>query len=103
MGIAIFYIQHHDLEGIDKLDIIKIEKHVLSNIVTEQTCICQEEGGGRVMDWEFGVSRCQILHLEWIKKVLLYSTGKYILSLGRDHDGKEYSKECIVTLLYSRN
>ena len=30
----------------------------------EQTCGCQ--GGGSGMDWEFGVSRCKLLHLEWI-------------------------------------
>ena len=31
------------------------------------------------MDWEFGVGRCKLLHLEWINnKVLMYSTGKYI-------------------------
>ena len=43
----------------------------------EQTCGCQEGwGGGRGMDWEFGVGRCKLLHLEWItNKVLLYSTG----------------------------
>ena len=35
--------------------------------------------GQRGMDWEFGVGRCKLLHLEWIKnKVLLYSTGNYI-------------------------
>ena len=27
------------------------------------------------MDWEFGVSRYKILHLEWINKVLLYRQG----------------------------
>ena len=45
------------------------------------------------MDWEFGVSRCKLLHLKTINnKVLLYSTGNYIQSLGIDHDGKEYKK-----------
>ena len=28
----------------------------------EQTCGCQ--GGGSWMDWEFGVNRCKLLHLE---------------------------------------
>ena len=32
----------------------------------EQTCGCQ--GGGSGMDWEFGVSRCKRLHLEWISR-----------------------------------
>ena len=36
----------------------------------------KEEGIGR--DWEFGVSRCKLLHSEWISnKFLLYSTGNY--------------------------
>ena len=52
----------------------------------EQTCDCQGAGG---MDWEFGVSRCKLLHLEWRGNgVLLYSTGNYIQSLGIDHDGR---------------
>ena len=46
-------------------------------------------GRGSGMDWEFGVSRCKLLHLEWkSNKVLLYSTGNYIQSPGIDHDGK---------------
>ena len=32
----------------------------------EQTCGCQ--GGGSEMVWEVGVSRCILLHLEWISK-----------------------------------
>ena len=51
----------------------------------EQTCGCQ--GGGSGMYWEFGVSRCKLLHLEWISsEVLLYSTGNYIQSLMIEHD-----------------
>ena len=31
------------------------------------------------MDWEFGVSMCKPLYLEWINsKLLLYSSGNYI-------------------------
>ena len=50
----------------------------------EQTCGCQGVGGGlgagvcrgSGMDWESEISRCKLLHLEWISnKVLLYSTG----------------------------
>ena len=48
-------------------------------------------GGG--MDWEFGVSRCKLLHIEWIKnKALLYITGNYIQYLEINHKGKEYLK-----------
>ena len=32
----------------------------------EQTCGCQGGGGGSEMAWELGVSRCTLLHLEWI-------------------------------------
>ena len=62
------------------------------------------------MDWELGVSRCKLFYLEWISaEVLLYSTGNYIQSLVREHDGREYEKRaCIymndwVTWLDSRN
>ena len=67
-----------------------------------------EEGGGGV-DWEFGISRCKLLYIEWINnRVLLYSTGNYIQYPVINHNGKEYEKECIymynlITLLYSRN
>ena len=57
--------------------------------------VAKGEGGGRGMDWEFGVGRCKLLHLECINnKVLLYSTGNYIQSPGINHNGKEYKKEC---------
>ena len=57
----------------------------------EQTCGFQ--GGG--MEWEFVVSRCKLLYIEWINnKVLLYNTGNYIQYLVINH-GKEYEKEYI--------
>ena len=50
-----------------------------------QTCGCQEEGGGSGMDRELGVSRCKLLHLEWISnEVLLYSTGTISNLLGQN-------------------
>ena len=39
---------------------------------SDQTCGCQEMGRERV------VGRCNLLHLECINKVLLYSTENYI-------------------------
>ena len=31
------------------------------------------------MDWEFGITRCKLVYIQWINnKVLLYSTGNYI-------------------------
>ena len=48
------------------------------------------------MDWEFGISRCKMVHIEWINnKVLLYSTGDYIQYPVINHNGKKYEKECI--------
>ena len=45
----------------------------------EETCGCQ--GGGSGME-QFGISRCKLLHLEWISnEVPLYSTGNDIQSL----------------------
>ena len=45
----------------------------------EHTCGCQGGGSGEGMEWEFGVSRCKLLHIGWNNnKVLLYSTGNYI-------------------------
>ena len=61
----------------------------------EQTCGCQGGSGGGVT-WEFGVSRCKVLHIEWINnKALLHSTGNYIQYPEINHNGKEYKKECV--------
>ena len=57
----------------------------------EQSCGCQGRGSGR--DWKFGVSKCKLLHLEQIRnEILLYSTGKYILSLVMEHGGDNVKK-----------
>lgn len=51
-------------------------------------------GQGSGMDWEFGVDRYKLLHLEWINdKVLLSSRGNYFQSLGTEHDGRQYEKK----------
>ena len=42
-------------------------------------------GGGSVMNWGFGVSRCKLQHLEWISdEVLLYSRWNYIYPVSCD-------------------
>ena len=57
----------------------------------EQTCGCQRGGAGGGKDWEFGISRCKLLHIVWINnKVLLYSTGNCIQYPGINRNGKEY-------------
>ena len=72
----------------------------------EQTCNCQRRREGRRgMDWELGVNRCKLLHIEWIGiKVLLYSTGNYSQYSVINHNKKEsmYVYNWI-TLLYGRN
>ena len=46
------------------------------------------------MDWEFGVSRCKPLHLEWrSNEVQLSSTGKNIQSLVMERDGRQCEKK----------
>lgn len=43
--------------------------------------------GGSRLDWEFGVSKCKVLHSEGMSnEVLLYSTGRCIQSPGSEHD-----------------
>ena len=62
----------------------------------EQTCGCQGGGGGSGMDWEFGVSRCKLLHLECkSNEILLCSSGNYVQTLVTEHDGRYYEKKNI--------
>ena len=60
----------------------------------EEACGCQGGfRGGRGMDWDFGIGRCEVLHLEWINnKVLIYSTGNYIQYPVTNYNGKEYKQ-----------
>ena len=45
----------------------------------EQTSGCQGGGTGSGIDWDSGVNRCKLLHLEWISNgILQYSTGNYV-------------------------
>ena len=49
------------------------------------------------MDWEFEVSRCKLLYIEWInKKILLYKTGNNIQHSEINHYGKEYKNNVYV-------
>ena len=51
--------------------------------------VAKAEEGENGMDREFGLSRCKLLHSEWINnEVLLYSTENSIQSLGIEHDGR---------------
>ena len=56
--------------------------------------VAKAEGGGGGMDWEFGISGCKLLYVEWINnKVLLYSTGNYTQYPMINHNRKEYEKK----------
>ena len=47
----------------------------------EQTCGSQGGGRGSGIDWEFQVSRCQLLHLQWINnEILMYIAQETISS-----------------------
>ena len=47
-------------------------------------------------DWEFVVSRCKLLHIQWINsEVLQYSAGSNTQYPGVNYKGKEYKKEWI--------
>ena len=51
--------------------------------------LAKGEGRGSGIDWKFGVSRCKLLNLEWIRNVvLMYHTGNCIQSLVIEHDGR---------------
>ena len=58
--------------------------------------VAKGEGDGGGKDWEFGISRCKLLYVEWKNnKVPLYSTENYIQYPVINHNGKEYEKEYI--------
>ena len=77
------------------------KKQKQTHRLREETCGCQGgEGIGGGLDWEFGTSRCKPLYIEWINKVLLYSTGNYIQYPVINLNGKEYEKEYIYIYIY---
>lgn len=48
----------------------------------EQTCGCQGAGRRGGVDWEFRVSTCKVLDVEWMgNEVLLYGKGNYVHNL----------------------
>ena len=64
----------------------------------EQMCDGQVGWRGSGMDWEFGVDRCKLLHLEWISnEVLLYRQHRelYPISCDRTWWKIVWEKECV--------
>ena len=63
----------------------------------EQTCSWQGGGGKGGMEWQFGISRCKLIHIGWINnKVVLYSTGNRIQRLVINHSGKTMKKNMYI-------
>ena len=46
--------------------------------ILQRLVVVKGERVGEDMDWKFGISRCKLVLIEWINKVLLYVTGNYI-------------------------
>ena len=58
---------------------VRPEKKKKKSHIEKRLVVAKGEGGGRMMDWEFGISRCKLVYTGWINnKVLLCSTGNYI-------------------------
>ena len=64
---------------------------------TQRTDLWLPRGRGwRGKDWEFQISRCELLYTGWKNnKLPLYSTGNNIQHPMINHNGKEYEKEYI--------
>ena len=63
----------------------------------EQTWDRQREWCGGGMDWEFGISRCKLLYIEWINnKVLVCNTGNYIQYPVISHNRKDMKKNIYI-------
>lgn len=58
----------------------------------EQTCGYQGRGVRGGMEWKVGISRCKLLHIEWM---ILHRTGSYVQYTVTHHNGKYFLKECI--------
>ena len=57
------------------------ERETDSNI-ENRLVIAKGEGVGGGLEWEVGLSRCKLLHMEWMNsKVLLYSTERTTCSI----------------------
>ena len=63
--------------------------------IENRLVVTKEEVGGRGLDWDLGISRCRLVYIERINKVLLDSTGNCTQYPVLNHNGKEYEKECI--------
>ena len=76
MSIAVFREDHHtpiptDTDGYT-------HTHTENRSIRSEVLCGSKEEVWRGMDWESGINRCKLFHLEWVSnKILLYSTGNY--------------------------
>ena len=64
-------------------------RHGTGSQTWNRLVVAKGDGRGSGMNYEFGVNRLKLLHLEWIiNRFLLYSTRNSIQSPGIEHDGK---------------
>ena len=54
--------------------------------------VAKGNGGRRWMQWEVGV-KSKVSYINWINKILLYSTENYIQYPMINHNGQEYLKK----------
>ena len=66
----------------------------------EQTRSCQGEGEMQE-GWTGSLGSVDVLHMEWINKVLLDSTRKYIQSPVINHSGKAYKMKVYMCIMES--
>ena len=79
----------------------KYTKHKQTHRHRQQSCGCPGEGDRGGMDWEFGISRCKLVYLEWINNnVLMYNTGNSIQYHVIKHIEKNMKKEYIYTHIH---
>ena len=64
--------------------------------------VAKAEWGGKGMEWEFGISRCKLVYIEWINsKVRLYSTENYIQYLVINHNEKDIKQNVYIYITQS--
>ena len=63
--------------------------------------VAKGKGVGEGMDWEFGISKCELLCIKWVNnKVLLYSTENNIQYPVINCNGKQYEKAYIYIYIH---
>ena len=70
------------------MNLSKKQKH--THRPREKTCGCQRGlWGGEGLDWDFEISKCKLLYIEWMNnKALLYNTGNCIQHSLINHNEK---------------